>query len=1067
MENHGYYRFPTVHGDLVVFVAEDDLWQVPRTGGVARRLTNGWGSVSRPHLSPDGQWIAFVGREEGDTEVYVMPSKGGETRRLTYLGAGVAVVGWHPDGRILFSTYQGNPFLSWRTLYAVDKEGGEPELLPYGRASWVSYGPNGGVALGRPTTDSAYWKRYRGGTRGMLWIDQNGDGEFTKFAMEDGNVVTPLWIGSRIYFVSDHEGHANLYSMLPDGSHIQRHTHHEEYYVRNATTDGRHIVYHAGGDLYCYDVETATDQKIAVEFHTQRTQRQVKHVEAKEFWAEYALSPHGDDLLVTSRGKLFQMAPFEGPVQPLGTPQGVRYRLSLYIDDASILTVSDEGGEDHLEIHRMDQVPEAVTRIPTDFGIVTELKASPDGQFAALTNERQELWLLDLKTFEPTQIASTPYGRIAGFDWSPDGRWIAYALPAQLTSAIHLYELAGKASHQITHPVLTDRRPVFDPDGKYLYFLSRRVYKPVWDNMKFDLSFPKGEIPCLIPLAKDTRSPFIPEPRPLVPHSSDEKAPNEDDTDSKTVVIDLEGIQDRVLAFPVGEAIYHDIAAIAGHVLWTKTEPAGDDQDGLAAGPPAAKAELIRYDLKDLKEETVSDRTTSFSLSQDRKTLAIRIRSQLRVIKSGDKVDTKEDKPGRQSGIVDLGRIHVTVDQLAEWYQMQREAWRWMREMFWIPDMAGVPWDAIYDRYRRLVPRVTTRGELSDLIWEMQGELGSSHAYEFGGQYREEPQHRVGFLGARYRWHAEQAGYEVTALIHGDSWDPARTSPLLTPGANIQVGDIITAINGQPLGPDLPPGARLIDYARQEVSVTVMSPGGEARTVTVKPIRSEVPARYREWVEQNRAYVHKKTNGRVGYVHVPNMGSAGFAEFHRGYLAEYEREGLIVDVRYNGGGIVSPLLLEMLGRKRIAFARTRHGHIQPYPYESPTGALVALTNEHAGSDGDIFSHSFKLMNLGPLIGTRTWGGVIGIDPRYALVDWGATSQPEDAFWFKDVGLNVENYGTDPDIVVEETPQGMARGIDEQLDRAIVEAEKILTDFVPLKPDFSNRPERSAPPLPQR
>ncbi|NMP23111.1 S41 family peptidase [Sulfobacillus harzensis] len=1065
MMEEGYYRFPTVSQDTVVFCAEDDLWQVSRTGGTARRLTNGWGSVSRPRLSPDGKMLAFVGKEEGDLELYVMESSGGPAKRLTYMGAGVATVGWHPDGRIIFSTYQGNPFLAWRSLYAIAPEGGEPELLPYGRASWISFGPDGGVVLGRPTTDSAYWKRYRGGTRGMLWIDADGHGTFHRFALEDGNIVTPMWIDERIYFVSDHEGHGNLYSMLPTGEDIRRHTDHDTYYVRNATTDGRHIVYHAGASLYCFDVASGESHEIPIDFHSQRTERQVKHVDAAEYWSEYTLSAHGDKLIVTSRGKLYQMAPFEGPVRPLGTPQGVRYRLTQYIDgEGRILTISDEDGEDRFEIRNTATVPEQVIRIPEDFGIVTECLVSPDGQFAALANERQELWLLDLKTLDSSRVAHTPYGRIPGFDWAPDSRWIAYALPSKTTTALYLYELATRQSHQITHPVLVDRRPHFDPEGRYLYFLSRRVYKPVWDNMKFDLSFPKGDIPCLIPLAKETRSPFIPEPQPLVPTTPGEKA--EDDKPPVTT-IDLDGIADRVLSFPVAEGIYHDIQAAPGQVFWMRSDPAPQEQDGLAAGAPPAKASLIRFDMKELKEDTVADRMTSFVLSQDRKVMAIRIRSSLRVIKVGDKVDPKEDKPGRKGGLVDFQRVHVSVDQRSEWEQMLREAWRWMREMFWIPDMAGVPWDAIYGRYRSLLPRVTTRSELSDLIWEMQGELGSSHAYEFGGAYRPEPQHRVGFLGARYEWNREHAGYQITHLIHGDSWDASRTSPLLTPGANVQVGDIITAIDGQPLGPDLPPGSRLIDTARQEVSVTVITPGEPPREIVVKPIATEVPARYREWVEQNRAYVHQRTGGRVGYIHVPNMGTAGFAEFHRGYLTEYERDGLIVDVRYNGGGIVSPLLLEMLGRKRIAFSRLRQGRIQPYPYESPTGAMVALTNEHAGSDGDIFSHSFKLMNLGPLIGTRTWGGVIGIDPRYALVDWGSTSQPEDAFWFKDVGLTVENYGTDPDIVVEETPQAMAQGIDEQLDRAIEEIQSILEDFHPLTPDFDNRPERSAPPLPKR
>lgn len=1049
----GYYRYPTVHGDTVVFVAEDDLWQVNRSGGPARRLTAGLGAISRPHLSPDGQWIAFTGKEEGDTEVYVMPSQGGEVRRLTYLGSDAAVVGWHPDGRIVFSTYYGHPFLGWRSLYAISKDGGEPESLPYGRASWVSFGPSGAVVLGRPTTNSAYWKRYRGGTRGMLWIDTEGTGEFHKFAREDASLVTPLWIGDRIYLISDHEGHGNLYSMRPDGEDLRRHTDHEDYYVRNISTDGRSIVYHAGADLYSFDVQTDTVEKIAVAFHSQRTQREIKHVDAARFWAEYALTHDGQRLLITTRGKMFHLAPFAGPVEPLGVPQGVRYRLTQVVNDQTLITVSDEGGEDRLEIRKIAPEPSPeVTRVPLDAGIICELKVAPNGEFAAFSNERMELWLLDLKTLECVMAAKTIHGRIAGFDWSPDSRWIAYALPGQTTTPLYLYELASKTAHQITNPVLMDRRPVFDPDGQYLYFLSRRVFNPVWDNLKFDLGFPKGEIPCLIPLARTTTSPFIPEPEPL----GGDEAPDDKD---RTVQIDLEGIRDRVLSFPVDEGIYGTVEAAHGAVYWTK-RPAGPNDDDIAEfGPPAAKEELFRYDLKALKEESVLDKITSFTLSGDRKILAVRSASRLRVVKVGDKIDPKETKPGRESGVVNLGRIHVSVEQMAEWQQMQREAWRWMREMFWIPDMGGVDWTDVYDRYRKLLPRVGSRTEFSDLMWEMQGELGSSHAYEFAVQGRPEPRHRTAFLGAEYRWTADEDGYAITHLVQGDSAEPNRTSPLMTPGANITEGDTIAAIDGQPLGPDLPVGARLIDRAGEDVRVTVKAPDGTTRAVTVRPLRSEIPARYREWVEQNRAWVHQKTQGRVGYIHIPNMVASGYAEFHRGFLAEYDREGLIVDVRYNSGGIVSPLLLEMLARKRIGYSRLRQGHLQPYPYESPSGAMVALTNEHAGSDGDIFSHSFKIMGLGPLIGTRTWGGVIGIDPRYALVDWGTTSQPEDAFWFKDVGLTVENFGTEPDIPVEETPQAMAQGIDEQLERAIHEIEQILETFQPLFPDYDNRPDR--------
>jgi len=1067
-ESHGYYRYPTVRDQRVVFVAEDDLWEVPLTGGLARRVTAGWGSAGRPHLSPDGQWIAFVGKEEGDTEVYVMPAHGGPLRRLTYLGAGVQVVGWDPDGYIVFSTYQGKPFLSWRTLFRIAVGGGEPEPLPFGPAVAISWGPQGGIVLGRPTTEASHWKRYRGGTRGVLWIDESGTGAFERFAL-DGSVVNPLWIHHRIYFVADHEGIGNLYSIRPDGTDLKRHTHHTEYYVRNPATDGHTIVYHAGGRLYRWDPETETGAEIPVDYPGQKTQQELKHVEAAEYWTEYRLTPDGDQILLTTRGKLFQLAPFEGPVRPLGQPQGVRYRLGQYVADGDLLVLSDEGGEDGIEMRRPHAFGEDVTHIPGDYGIVIEMTGSPDGAWIALANERQELWLINRSSLETRRIFHSRHGRIQGIDWSPDSQWLAYAAPivsgpedptANARTAIFIYEVAGDTSRQVTRPVLSDRRPVFDPHGRYLYFLSRRLYAPVWDNMKFDLGFPKGEIPCLITLTRDLTSPFMPEPRPMT-----DNEPASTGTEPLSVTIDFEGIDERVLQFPVAEGLFLDLQAGPQHVFWTTVEPDGQEDDDWFIGAPATRATLYRYDLKELKAEVVMERMTSFQLSGNRKVLAIRAGRTLRVVKATDKVETKDDKPGRTSGIVDLNRVRVVVDPPAEWAQMLREAWRLMRELFWTANMADVDWDQVYHKYARLLPRIATRGELSDLLWEMQGELGTSHAYEMGGEYRSEPNHRMGFLGADLAWDAEAQGYRIRHLVHGDSWNPDHHSPLLAPGLNISPGDVILAINGQPLGPDLPPGKRLIDQARREVAITVQQRNHpEPRTVRVRPLAKETPARYREWVETNRQRVHERTHGRVGYIHIPNMGSQGFAEFHRGYLAEYDREGLIIDVRFNGGGIVSPLLLEMLNRKRIAFTRTRYGHVEPYPYQAPRGAMVALTNEHAGSDGDIFSHAFKLMGLGPLVGTRTWGGVIGINVRYHLVDGSITTQPEEAFWFKDVGWGVENYGTDPDIEVPYRPQDAMAGVDPQLEQAIDVVLELLQRYEPVIPHFQPVPSRSVSPL---
>jgi tricorn protease len=462
------------------------------------------------------------------------------------------------------------------------------------------------------------------------------------------------------------------------------------------------------------------------------------------------------------------------------------------------------------------------------------------------------------------------------------------------------------------------------------------------------------------------------------------------------------------------------------------------------------------------------DRVSDFWVGRDAKALLYLSGDRLRVLKAGEKPPDKKDGdgPGRESGWIDLGRVKVSIEPASEWRQMFQEAWRLQREQFWTEDLSGIDWDAVHRLYVPLVERVTTRSEFSDLLWELQGELGTSHAYEMGGEYRRGPDYRQGYMGVDWDFDPDSNGYKIAHIARGDVWDPDNTSPLTAPGVNLQPGDVVVAINGQPLGPSATPAQRLVNQAGNEVVLTVRS-GDSARTVTVKALADERPARYRDWVEGNRQKVHEATDGRVGYIHVPDMGPDGYAEFHRSYLVEYDRDALIVDVRANGGGHVSGLLLEKLARRRVGYDFPRWAAPRPYPDESPAGPMVALTNELAGSDGDIFSHTFKMLKLGPLVGKRTWGGVIGIWPRHRLVDGTVTTQPEFSFFFDDVGWRVENYGTDPDIEVDNAPQDYARGMDPQLDRAIAVSLDLLAQRPPHRPRPTDRPSRIPPRLAPR
>jgi tricorn protease len=1116
--HEGYYRFPTINRETIVFTCEDDLWSVPADGGIARRLTSNLGEATRPWFSLDGQYLAFVSQEEGQPEIYVMPAAGGPAQRLTFMGGSLCLTaGWTPDGKIIFANNAGHWFSRLTHLYSIDLAGNLPEQLNFGPARSIDFGPGNGLVLGRNTDEPARWKRYRGGTAGQIWIDDKGTREFRLLTNLQSNLTSPIWISGsahpgRIYFISDHDGVGNLYSVRPSGDDLQRHTHHEDFYVRNAKSDGQRIVYHAGADLWVYEPATEQSKRVNIEFNSPRTQRRRKFVETGRYLGESNLHPLGQAIAISSRGKIFSFANWEGAVIQHGNagdqdnmdrPQAlVRYRLPNWLDDGKrILAITDDGGEERFVLFTRDQCSPTIFFPDLDIGRPDKIAINPCKDEIVFSNHRYELIFLDLSTYEMRHIDRGITAPIGGFSWSPDGEWVAYSVAKTLqTQSIKLWKKGTGEIHSITQPILRDVAPAFDPQGKYLYFLSYRTFDPIYDNLHFDLGFPLGMKPYLITLQKDLLSPFVPRPKIDINNECEEsagektlsntEATSENKSESKSqedakeetsqnlTQIDLDGIADRVLAFPVTEGIYGRILGLEkGKVIYSRF-PIQSAMDQDSSDENSSKGSLFTYNLEDQKEELWVNGVSDFSLSMNLKWLLYRSGNRLRALKVGEKPNGDDDTSNRKSGWLDLNRAKVSILPGGEWRQMFREAWRLQRDQFWTPDMSQVDWVAVHDRYLPLVDRVSSRSEFSDLMWEMQGELGTSHAYEWGGDYRPTPFYQQGFLGADFHYDANKDAWKITHIYKGDSWNPRSDSPLRQTGVNIEVGDHLLAVNGRPLSRSFPPLAALVNLAGYEVTLTVQSdsnpmpsPEGQnrvsmTRDVTVKTLSSETPVRYREWLESNRQYVHELTQGRVGYVHIPDMMGGGYAEFHRGYLAEVDREGLIIDVRYNRGGHVSALLLEKLARRRIGYDESRWGQIPiPYPRDSVLGPMVAITNEYAGSDGDIFSHGFKLMKLGTLIGKRTWGGVIGIEPRHLLVDGTMTTQPEYSFWFHDVGWGVENYGTDPDIEVEITPQDYDKGVDTQLDQAIREILHSLESNPPTLPDLSNRPSRALPKLP--
>jgi len=1092
--SRGYYRYPVVDGGRVVFVSEDDLWEVPLEGGRARRLTSGRGRVRHPRISPDGSTIAFTGTEEGATEVFVMAADGGPAEQLTFNGTSLAVVGWSREGdEILFRSTFREPFSRPPVLYSIPRTGGEVRKLDIGKAHAIDFQAGGdGVVIGRHTDDLARWKRYRGGTAGALWVDPEGDGDWQPLlGGEQAGQVCPIWIDDRVYFISDHDGYGNVYSARPDGSELRRHTDHTGCYARFLESDGSQLVYACGGDLYRLASGADRSERIEIEYRSPKTHLNRKFVDASTYLEDYTLHPKGHSLAITARGKLFNFGNWEGAVRQNGVDHGVRYRLPRYLDDERLLAISDESGEERFEIHATDgsEEGEPVEIEGVDLGRPLDVAVSPEGDAVAFTTHRYEVVHLDLETGDANRLDRSDDMPISGIDWSPDGRWLAYNLPlSRRTAQIKIADVESGETHEVTEGRYRDEQPVFDPNGRYLYFLSARKFTPVYDQVFFELSFPRTMKPCAVTLSEDEDSPFFEEPRPLEgtgagpalgrgvdDEETDEAAggeeadgDDEDDEngeDDERVEIDFDAIGSRVETFPVEVADYSGLTATENRVFWISHPIEGSLELDFDAAE--AKGTLEYFSLKKQQEETFAKKVDSVGIGPDMKTMVLKSRGRLRVVDATGRGPANSNKggerPSRESGWIELGRVPVSVEPREEWRQMLHEAWRLMRDNFWDEEMVGVDWETVWERYSPLLDRVATRAEFSDVVWTMQGELGTSHAYEMGGDYEHPPQYRPGFLGVDCHWDEDRGGYVIDHVVRGEAWEEGASSPFDRPGVGVEEGDAIVAVNGRDLDGGSSLQEALVHRAGEPVDVTVADPDGETDTHTVELLRSEFSARYREWVRKNREKVHEATDGEIGYVHIPDMGPNGFSEFHRAFVSEQERTGLIVDVRNNGGGHVSQLILEKLARERLAYDVTRwNAEPLPYPSGAMLGPMVALTNEYAGSDGDIFSHAFKLMDLGPLMGKRTWGGVVGIWPRHKLVDGSIVTQPEFASWFQDVGFELENHGTEPDVVVEDPPESQTGEDDEQLEAAIREARERLEDEQPRVPDFGPRPDLSPP-----
>ncbi|TDD34005.1 peptidase S41 [Nonomuraea terrae] len=1042
MTNGAYLRYPHLHDDLVTFVADDDVWLAPITGGRAWRFTADRVPVSNPRFSPDGSRIAWAGTREGVPEVFAAEIDGPEGDRLTHWGsATTGAFGWTADGDVLAISSAGESSRTRRWAYAVPLDGGPATRLPYG---WVSDVAVSGVRVATVSSlwrEPSQWKRYRGGTAGKIWVDAEGNGEFTRlFADSTAQYWSVSWAGDRIVFLSDADGTGNVYSALPDGSDLRKHTSHEQFYARHATSDGERVIYSHAGDLWLLESLDAEPRRLEISLGGPRPGRARRPAPLRA--GDFSPDATGRASAVEIRGTAHWVTHRDGPAGVLRAEPGVRVRLPRVLDASGrAVWVSDASGEDGLEVGTPGG--EIRTLATGQLGRVLELIAAPDAKHVAVASHDGRLLVVGLESGDVRELDRTSDGDVSGLTFSPDSAWLAWTHPHdESLSQIRMGRVDGTSVIDVTPVRFADSDPVFTRDGKHLAFLSVRTFDPVYDVHVFDMSFPNGCKPYIVPLQATTPSPFDPSLRGRGFNGEDDKpakdAPKDDDAPPRTEV-DTEGLASRVVPVPVPAGRYANLRTAKDALLWLKHPLTGQLGDGTEQN---AEIVLERYDLKKRAKAELGKEVRAFEVSGDGTRLVLNGKNglQTRAATEGDEVVT-----------VDLDRISVQIDPVAEWRQGFREAGRLMRDHFWREDMNGVDWQGVLDRYAPLVERIGSHSELIDLLWETQGELGTSHAYAIGNGAGVDPRRRQGLLGADLA-RDEDGVWRVTRVLPGETSDHAARSPLLAPGVAIRPGDAILAVGGRPVDPVRGPLALLAGTADRPVELTVRpASGGDVRRVVVSPIADETPLRYHDWVDSRRAYVREASGGRLGYLHMPDMVASGWAQFHRDLRTEMAFDGLIMDVRENGGGHLSELVLEKLSRKVVGWDLARGKKPKRYPTDSPRGPVVAVTDEFAGSDGDIVSAGIKNREIGPLVGTRTWGGVIGIDSRYSLVDGTRVTQPRYSFWLAGQGWGVENHGVDPDIEVVITPQERVAGRDPQLDRAIELALAALEEHPPATP----------------
>jgi len=1069
-------RQPDIQGDRIVFSYAGDLWTVARSGGVAARLTSHEGLERFPKFSPDAKTIAFTAEYDGNVDAYSVPAEGGEPVRLTWHPGQDQVAEWYPDGRSILMRSGRSSFIPrFDRFFQIPAEGGFEKLLDLPQAGYASFSADGAqIAYITPTYDNRTWKRYRGGNAPEIWIYDFARNHSEKITQWEGADEWPMWHRRTIYYSTDREGRsANIWAYDLDKKAHRQVTRFTEYDVKWPSIGADTIVFENGGYLYTMDLPAEKPVKIQVLVPDDKPGARAEYRNVARWIGGWDLSPSAKRAVIEARGDLFTVPAEKGDVRNLTQSPASRERDPAWSPDGKwIAYLSDRSGEYQVHVIGSDgKTPDRqVTRTSgADNTFRYGPRWSPDSKKVAFSDKTMQLWWADVDSGKVTRVDKGTDAEIFDYAWSGDSRWIAYSKQnAAGFGQVIVYSLDSGKVTPVSSRMHDDFSPAFDPEGKHLYFISRRTLNPQFGGFELNLHFSATDKIYAASLRQDVGSPVAPESDEEEGEkeedsgkekkgdkseedgskdeaSKDDKEDKEDEEskdkkdgkgkDAKKeppkVEIDLEGIGSRVAAIPVPPSRYGALSALKGSLLFLKFEdPTFDDPNGQAEGPTAS---IQLFDMKERKVKTIlSGVRPGYAASKDGGKILYRQRDTFGI------VEAKEGKkPG--DGKIEAGTLMATVDPRLEWVQMFNEAWRLERDFYYDPGMGGLDWGAIGDRYRQLVPHVAHRADLNYILGELIGELATSHAYVGGGEFPQVDRVGVGLLGADYELDSKSGLYRFKTIYRGRDWNSSTSAPLGEPGVGVKEGDYLLSVNDQPVRGSSNLYAVFVGTDGKQTRITVGSSADDpnARTYTVKPVPSEGSLRYTAWVESNREKVAAATGGRVAYIHVPNTSVFGIQEFTKQYYPQVDKEGLIVDERFNGGGFIPDFFVERLRRTTMAYWSNRDGNDFRTPSTAIDGPKCILVNEYAGSGGDAFPHYFRLNGVGPIIGKRTWGGLVGISHSLPLVDGGVVTMPDFGMWDPKSGdWAIENHGVDPDIEVENAPHEMVAGRDPQLERGI-------------------------------